>query len=82
MARRGTRLGWQYGSSRDFVRRLVEHWRCGFDWRKQESRLNTVDQFRVAIGGIDLHFVHQRGVGPDPLPLDDITAFFRSLRGR
>ena len=61
--------GWLYGSNRDFMRRLVEHWRGGFDWRAQESKLNAFDQFRVTIGGIDLHFVHQRGVGPDPLPL-------------
>lgn len=61
--------GWQYGSSLDFVRRLVERWRDGFDWRAQEAKLNAFDQFRITIRGIDLHFVHQRGVGPDPLPL-------------
>jgi microsomal epoxide hydrolase len=61
--------GWRYGSNLDFMRRLVEHWRDGFDWRAQEAKLNALDQFRVSIGGIDLHFVHQRGSGPDPLPL-------------
>jgi hypothetical protein len=30
--------GWRYGSSLDFVRRLVEHWRDGFDWRAQEAQ--------------------------------------------
>lgn len=61
--------GWRYGSNLDYVRRLVEHWRVDFDWRAQETTLNAFDQFRVAIGGIDLHFLHQRGVGPDPLPV-------------
>jgi microsomal epoxide hydrolase len=61
--------GWRYGSSLDFVRRLVEHWRDGFDWRAQEAQLNSFDQFRVRMGVIDLHFVHQRGVGPSPLPI-------------
>ena len=61
--------GWQYGANRDFMRRLIEHWRDRFDWRAHEATLNTFDQFRVSIEGIDLHFVHQRGTGPDPLPL-------------
>ena len=61
--------GWRYGSNREFMRRLVEHWQDRFDWRAQEEKLNAFDQFRVAIDGIDLHFVHQPGVGPNPLPL-------------
>ena len=61
--------GWCYGASLDFMRRLTDHWRNGFDWRAQEAKLNAFDQFRVPIDGIDLHFIHQRGVGPDPVPL-------------
>jgi pimeloyl-ACP methyl ester carboxylesterase len=61
--------GWQYGSSLDFMRRLIERWGDGFDWRAQEAKLNALDQFQVPIDGIKLHFIHQRGVGPDPLPL-------------
>jgi pimeloyl-ACP methyl ester carboxylesterase len=60
---------WRYGSNRDFMRRLVEHWRDRFDWRAQEAKLNAYNQYRVAVGGIDLHFIHQPGVGPNPLPL-------------
>ena len=61
--------GWLYGSDPDYMGKLVEYWRDDFDWRAQEASLNAFDQFRVAIDGIDLHFIHQRGVGPDPLPL-------------
>jgi pimeloyl-ACP methyl ester carboxylesterase len=61
--------GWRYGSSLAFMRRLTARWLDGFDWRAQEARLNAFDQFRVPLGGINLHFVRQRGVGPDPLPL-------------
>ena len=61
--------GWRYGSNRDYVRALVEHWRDGFDWRAQEARLNAFRQFRATVDGIDLHFIHEPGVGPDPLPL-------------
>ena len=61
--------GWQYGSSLGFTRRLIERWRDGFDWRTQEAKLNAFDQFRVPIDGINLHFIHQQGVGPHPVPL-------------
>jgi pimeloyl-ACP methyl ester carboxylesterase len=61
--------GWQYGASLDFMHRLTDRWRDGFDWRAQEARLNAFDQFRVPIDGINLHFVHQQGVGPRPTPL-------------
>jgi hypothetical protein len=61
--------GWKYGSSLAFIWRLTERWRDGFDWRAQEAKLNRFDQFQVPLDGINLHFIHQPGVGPDPLPL-------------
>ena len=60
---------WRYGSNLAYVQRLVERWRDGFDWRAQEAELNAFAQYRVQLGGIDLHFVHEPGVGPDPTPL-------------
>src|SRR5687767_8220845 len=51
------------------MRPLIERWRDGFDWRTQEAKLNAFEQFRVPVDGINLHFIHQRGVGRDPLPL-------------
>lgn len=60
---------WRYGASLAFMRRLTEHWRDGFDWRAQEAKLNAFDQFRAELGGVGVHFIHQRGAGPDPVPL-------------
>ncbi len=61
--------GWKHGASLAFMRRLTERWRDGFDWRVQEAKLNAVDQFQLPLDSINLHFVHQPAVGPDPLPL-------------
>ena len=36
---------------------------------RRRPKLNAFDQFRAEVGGIDLHFIHQQGVGPDPFPL-------------
>jgi hypothetical protein len=48
---------------------LVAHWRDGFDWREHEAALNRFAQFTVPLAGIDLHFIHEPGQGPAPLPL-------------
>src|SRR5262249_6173707 len=50
-------------------RKLLEYWRSGFDWRAQETALNRFRHFTAAVGGTRLHFVHEKGRGPAPLPL-------------
>jgi pimeloyl-ACP methyl ester carboxylesterase len=60
---------WAYGADVSYLTELVEHWRSHFDWRKQEERLNGFPQFKVPLHGIDLHFLHVKGKGPNPCPL-------------
>lgn len=61
--------GWEYGTDVAYLRELVDYWRDRYDWRAQEARLNAFAQYTVPLAGIDLHFIHQPGVGPQPLPL-------------
>ena len=60
---------WAFGTDVDYLRGLIAHWREGFDWRAQEARLNAFPQFTVPLAGIDLHYLHVPGQGPDPKPL-------------
>ena len=60
---------WAYGTDGDYLRGLVDYWRSGFDWRREEARLNGFPQFRVRLHGIELHYLHVEGRGPDPCPL-------------
>ncbi len=60
---------WREGTSLRFMRNLVGYWRDGFDWRLQESRLNTFSHFITEVDGQRIHFIHQRGKGPAPMPL-------------
>lgn len=49
---------------------LVDHWLEEYDWRAQESFYNDLlPQFRVAINGTRLHFVHKRSQSPTAIPL-------------
>jgi pimeloyl-ACP methyl ester carboxylesterase len=61
--------GWDDGASLAFIRRLANYWLNRFDWRIQETRLNDLPQYLMSIDGLDIHFVHQPGRGPAPLPL-------------
>src|SRR5580765_2955983 len=60
---------WATGTSRAYMEGLVAYWRSGFDWRAQEASLNRFRQFTVPLGGIELHFIHEPGRGPQPIPL-------------
>ena len=60
---------WAYGTNVDYLRRLVEYWRTGFDWRAQEARLNAFPQYKTALHDIDVHYLHVPGKGPNPYPL-------------
>jgi microsomal epoxide hydrolase len=61
--------GWTYGADLSYLRELVAYWRDRYDWRAAEARLNALPQFRATVGGLRIHFIHARGVGPRPLPL-------------
>jgi pimeloyl-ACP methyl ester carboxylesterase len=60
---------WSTGTSVAYLKTLLDYWRKGFDWRAQESKLNAFRQFTVPLAGIDLHFIHEEGKGPKPMPL-------------
>ncbi|KAB8145912.1 epoxide hydrolase [Chloroflexia bacterium SDU3-3] len=61
--------GWTYGIDRAYLQELARHWQQGYDWRQHEAGLNRLPQFRAEVGGVGIHFIHQRGSGPNPTPL-------------
>ena len=60
---------WDYGTELGYLTGFIAYWRDEFDWRAQERRLNQFDQFKTAIDGLDIHFIHQRSPEPDAMPL-------------
>ena len=61
--------GWDYGINLAYIKALVEYWRTSFDWRAQEAQLNEFNQFKSVVDGLNIHFIHERGTGPNPMPL-------------
>lgn len=61
--------GWEYGANLDYMKELCDYWVNEFDWRKQEAKINKYTQFKAPVDGIDLHFIHEKGTGPNPKTL-------------
>ncbi len=57
---------WTFGPPVSFMRRVAEHWLEVYDWRAAERELNRFPHFKAEAGGIELHYVHERGSGTDP----------------
>jgi pimeloyl-ACP methyl ester carboxylesterase len=68
LPRNGAR-DWSAGTNPEYLRELVDYWRQSFHWREHEARLNQFKQFVATVDGTKLHFIHEKGHGPAPLPL-------------
>ncbi len=60
---------WDAGISIAYLRELVEYWLDGYDWRREEDRLNQFAHFRTRIDGQSIHFIHARSPHEGALPL-------------
>lgn len=40
-----------------------------YDWRHHEGRLNQFSHFKVDLDDIGIHFIYERGKGPNPMPI-------------
>lgn len=60
---------WDYGSNLAYVQELAEYWRSRFDWRAQERLINTMSHYKAPVAGMGIHFIHEKGKGPNPMPL-------------
>lgn len=60
---------WSQGAPLAKIKSLVEYWRTNYDWRRCESALNAIGQFKTNIDGLDIHFLHAKSPHEHALPL-------------
>ena len=60
---------WAYGTEVSYLRELIEYWSTAYDWRRHEAEMNAFSHFKTEIEGVPIHFLHERGKGPNPMPL-------------
>jgi pimeloyl-ACP methyl ester carboxylesterase len=61
--------GSTYGFDREFLVDICDYWRDNFDWKAQLERLSTFNHYRLQLKDSNIHFIHERGKGPAPIPL-------------
>jgi pimeloyl-ACP methyl ester carboxylesterase len=61
--------GWLYGTNGSYLTELIEYWADGYDWRAHEASINKFANFKTTIDGIPIHFIYEKGKGPNPTPL-------------
>ena len=64
-----TDSGWNYGTDLSYLKELVQYWHSDFNWSKQQALINSFSHFRTTVDDINIHFIHEKGKGPDPFPL-------------
>jgi len=65
----GTVGGWSQGTPLAWVRELCRYWLEDYDVAAAQERLNRFPQFRTAIDGLDICFLHVRSPHPAAVPL-------------
>lgn len=61
--------GWEYGFDRDHLQSICRYWRETFDWKAELDRLACFHHKRFRTGDQSIHFVHECGRGPAPVPI-------------
>lgn len=61
--------GWNFGTSLEYLKELVDYWQRTYDWRKHEAEINAFRQFKADVGGVGIHFIHETSKNPDAMPL-------------
>jgi hypothetical protein len=79
-AQASTQRPLDFGITKSDLEPLVDHWMEAYDWRTQETHFNdTLPQFRAAVNGARLHFVHRRAQSPTAIPLLFVHGFPESF---
>ena len=60
---------WEYGVDLSFLREICSYWAEEYDWNRQAELLSRFHHYRYIAGDFGIHFIHERGKGPAPIPL-------------
>lgn len=58
-----------YGITYDWLSKAKDHWLNTYDWRAQESHINSFPNYKMTIDEIDVHFVALFSQNKDAIPI-------------
>ena len=66
---KGSATDWSQGVPLAKAQEFIEYWRTRYNWRRAESSLNALPQFRTQIDGLGIYFLHVRSKHENALPI-------------
>jgi pimeloyl-ACP methyl ester carboxylesterase len=60
---------WEYGFDRDFLKDICGYWSEELDRKAKVEWFASFQNFQLDCEGARIHFIHERGKGPAPIPL-------------
>lgn len=60
---------WEYGVDLHFLQDICRYWRDEFDWKHQVEKFSAFHHYRYISDRLGIHFIHELGKGPSPIPL-------------
>jgi pimeloyl-ACP methyl ester carboxylesterase len=60
---------WEAGTGAGVLRRLVEYWASGYDWRTHEAAINVLPSHVAELDGAPVHYLRYDGERPGALPI-------------
>jgi len=60
---------WQHGTNLSYMKEISNYWIKDFNWKKYEAEINKFSNFTSKVDDINIHFIHEKGSGANPMPL-------------
>jgi len=60
---------WEYGADLDYMKDICRYWKDRFDWKKCVEEISKFSHFRCTVQDIGIHFILEKGKGPNAIPL-------------
>lgn len=60
---------WEYGIPLAYMKDIFDYWMTEYSWETTEQRINSYNNFIAEIDGLNIHFILEKGKGPNPKPL-------------
>jgi pimeloyl-ACP methyl ester carboxylesterase len=61
--------GWEYGADLEYMKDICRYWKDCFDWKQRIQEISKLSHFRCTVRGVGIHFIHEKGKGPNSIPL-------------
>jgi len=60
---------WEVGANLAYLKELCDYWQHNYDWKKNETYLNSFQHYRSDIDGTGIHFIYEKAKGKRSIPL-------------